>query len=57
MSRVYDVVSTALSMFCVFTFSVLEQHAAVPSIYFQTKASQRAPTNYLALEAKSFLKE
>jgi len=45
MSRVYDVVS-ALTIYCVFTVSVLQQHAEVPSIYFQTTASQTAPTNY-----------
>jgi len=56
MSRVYDVVS-ALSIFCVFTVSVLQQHAEVPSIYFHTTANQTAPTNYLTLGAKSSFQE
>jgi len=44
MSRAYDMVSASI-IFCVFTVSVLEQHSEVPSIYWQTAASQTAPTN------------
>jgi len=36
---------------------IYSQCAAVPSIYFQTTASQTAPTNCLTLGAKSFLKK
>jgi len=42
---------------CIYSQSVLEQHSEVPSIYFQTTASQTAPTNYLTLEANSFPKK